>query len=137
MLKVTSQQHQHFEEKGYLIVPGLLDGKELPYYQSLYEDFIHNRVDASRYRSDLGGHVEEKKETPTERITQIMVPSRVLPELLKLSLHENTLSIARQLLGDDMTLDFDMLIEVFINFEVGRNVSSYSMNEENTCLAKW
>lgn len=111
MLKIPNLQRQHFEEKGYLVVSGLLDVKELSYYQLLYEDFIHNRVDASRYRSDLGGHVEEKKQTPTERITQIMVPSRVLPELLTKSLHQKTLSIARQLLGDDMALDFDMLID--------------------------
>ncbi len=111
MLKVTNQQRQLFEVKGYLVVTGLLDEEELSNYRAIYEDFIHNRVDASRFRSDLGSHVEEKNKKSVERITQIMVPSRILPELLSQSLHEKTLSIARQLMGRDMALDFDMLID--------------------------
>ncbi|AOW11481.1 SnoK-like protein [Flavobacterium gilvum] len=39
-----------------------------------------------------------------------MVPSRIYPNLLHQPLHQKSLAIARQLLGDDIALDFDMLI---------------------------
>jgi ectoine hydroxylase-related dioxygenase (phytanoyl-CoA dioxygenase family) len=39
-----------------------------------------------------------------------MVPSKVHPELLTKPIHQRTLQIARTLLGGDMELDFDMLI---------------------------
>ncbi len=111
MLKITDLQKNDFDDQGYLVVPGLLSHDEISYYQSLYEDFLHNRIDASRYRSDLGSHVEDQKGSSIERITQIMVPSRILSDLLEKPLHEKTLAIARQLLGEDMVLDFDMLID--------------------------
>ncbi|XOV91593.1 MAG: phytanoyl-CoA dioxygenase family protein [Bacteroidota bacterium] len=110
-MNITDLQRQEFNEQGYLVVRGLLDTEELTFYQSLYEDFIHNRLDVSRYRSDLGGHVEDQNNIATERITQIMVPSRVLPDLLEKPLHQKTLAIAQKLMGKDMALDFDMLID--------------------------
>lgn len=111
MLIITDRQRLDFNEQGYLVVPQLLNSEELTYYRELYKDFLQNKVDASPYRSDLGGHVDDKNDTSRERITQIMVPSRVLPKLLEEVLHEKTLTIARQLMGEDMTLDFDMLID--------------------------
>jgi phytanoyl-CoA hydroxylase len=37
-------------------------------------------------------------------------PSDFAPEVLDMPYHQNALSIARQLLGDDIKMDFDMLI---------------------------
>ena len=39
-----------------------------------------------------------------------MVPSKILPELLLKPIHQRVLQIARILLGNDIELDFDMLI---------------------------
>ncbi|WKN43492.1 phytanoyl-CoA dioxygenase family protein [Tunicatimonas pelagia] len=108
---ITPEQRQFFEENGYLKISNLLTDEEVIYYQNLYEDFLSNRIDASRYRSDLGGHTNDNTSTATERITQIIVPSRVLPDLLSKALHLKTDALAKQLMGDDMALDFDMLID--------------------------
>lgn len=111
MLTVTKAQIRFFEINGYLVIDNLLNQEEVELYRNIYEDFLHNRIDVRRYRSDLGGYATVDTSDDTERITQIMVPSKTLPALLKQPLHTKTLSIARQLLGNDLALDFDMLID--------------------------
>lgn len=107
---ITKEQRASFEKNGYLVVENLLTSKELTYYQRIYDDFLDNRIEASEFRSDLGAHAMDPLKEAKERITQIMVPSRLMPELLDAPLHRKTLSISTQLLGEDMELDFDMLI---------------------------
>lgn len=111
-LIVSQEDKTFFEENGYLKVKRLLSYKEIDLYRELYEDFLNNNIDMSDYRSDLGGHAADDNDTQkTEKITQIMVPSRVVPRLLKWPLHLKTQLIVQQLLGNDMELDFDMLID--------------------------
>ncbi|HEY4286290.1 MAG TPA: phytanoyl-CoA dioxygenase family protein [Puia sp.] len=114
MTRISQQQLNFFNEKGYLVVEDLLTPEEVLYYRDIYEQFLGNRIDVARYRSDLGAHVGEAQagagDQPKERITQIMLLSKVLPEILDQPLHQRTGEVARQLLGQDMALDFDMLI---------------------------
>ncbi len=105
MALTTRSQKTFFHEQGYVRVDNLLLPEEVAYYSHLYNSFLNNSIDASTYRSDLSG-----KEGENEKITQIMVPSKLFPELLQKPLHIKTLQIARELLGDDIDLDFDMLI---------------------------
>ncbi|MEO8110245.1 MAG: phytanoyl-CoA dioxygenase family protein [Ginsengibacter sp.] len=110
MITVNPSQLFFFEEKGYLVIDNILTQDEIEYYRNIYEKFLTNEIDSTKYRSDLGGHVEDEIKTGKERITQIMLVSRLLPEILERPLHKKASSIAKQLLGDDMALDFDMLI---------------------------
>lgn len=110
-ISITKEQIDFFEREGYLIIDNLLSTEEVNYYRDLYEDFLENRIDASKYRSDLGGHVGNNVPEKKERITQIMVPGRILPDLLNRPLHQKALLLAKQLMGNDMELDFDMLID--------------------------
>ena len=102
---LTGQQNLFFDNEGYLVFENLISPQEVKYYSRQYNFFLNNTIDASRYRSDLSGSKEK-----AEKITQIMVPSRLVPELLIKSIHIKSLQIARELLGDDIELDFDMLI---------------------------
>jgi len=112
MAIITEQQIALFNRDGYLVVEELLTADEITYYRDIYEQFLSDKIDTGKFRSDLGGFVKEDKQPASrERITQIMLPSRLLPELTDQPLHRKTLAIARQLLGLDMALDFDMLID--------------------------
>ncbi|MEM9141572.1 MAG: phytanoyl-CoA dioxygenase family protein [Bacteroidota bacterium] len=102
---IRDDQKRFFDEEGYLVVENLLSAGEVAFYSKLYNSFLNDEIDASRYRSDLSGQKGKK-----ERITQIMVPSKFVPALLHKPLHQKTLSTAKALLGADMALDFDMLI---------------------------
>lgn len=114
MIVLNEQQITFFSNNGYLIVENILTPEEISYYRKIYEDFLSNQIDASRYRSDLGAHVNEdgtQAASKVERITQIMLVSRLFPSILDMPLHKKTQAIAKQLLGNDMDLDFDMLID--------------------------
>lgn len=105
MKDISEGEKEFFAKEGYLVVKNLLTAEEVTYYSDLYNSFLNNSIDASKYRSDLSGGGDEK-----EKITQIMVPSKLVPELLQKPIHKNALQIAKTLMGDDITLDFDMLI---------------------------
>lgn len=103
---IRSDQLKFFETEGFLAVEDVLNQKEIEFYDQTYSAFINNEFDLEGLRSDLSGSKDEKKEL----ITQIMLPSSVYPELLQSPMHTKSLEIAKQLLGKDMILDFDMLI---------------------------
>ena len=96
----------YFEKNGYLVLNECLSPSEIKYYDKIYDDFINNKFDTRGLRSDLSGTKSGKREL----ITQIMLPSKIFPQLLNKPIHSYGLKIARFLLGDDITLDFDMLI---------------------------
>jgi len=103
---ITPKQILSFEVEGFLAVESLLNSNEMEFYSNTYNAFINNEFDISDLRSDLSGAEDQK----VEYITQIMLPSRVYPVLLDRPMHQRGLQIAKQLLGEDMVLDFDMLI---------------------------
>ncbi|MCH7523928.1 MAG: phytanoyl-CoA dioxygenase family protein [Bacteroidetes bacterium] len=103
---ISKKQIDFFAAEGYLVVKNLISKIEVSYYEGIYTSFLNNDIDASKYRSDLSGN----KDFSIEKITQIMVPSKIFPELLEKPIHLRTLQIAKALLGDDLELDFDMLI---------------------------
>ncbi|TMM59010.1 phytanoyl-CoA dioxygenase family protein [Maribacter algarum] len=102
---ISEEQKLFFEQEGYLVFENLISKSDVDYYSNMYNSFLDNSIDASRYRSDLSGGDEKK-----EKITQIMVPSKLVPELLQKPIHQKSLEIAKILMGDDIELDFDMLI---------------------------
>ena len=103
---VPEDKKLFFEQEGYLVLNSILDEEELPFYTGLYDDFLDGKYDLTNLRSDLSG-VNRKS---GELITQIMHPSRVYPKLIGKPMHKKGLEVAKQLMGEDMVLDFDMLI---------------------------
>ena len=95
-----------FEENGYLKLINILDTKQVAFYDKVYSDFINNKYNVGNLRYDLSGEQNNNKEL----ITQIMLPSKILPSLNQKSMHDIGLKLARFLLGEDIILDFDMLI---------------------------
>ena len=109
---LSNSQVDFFNRQGYLLVENLLSLSDVEEYRDVYEEFLANQHNAGRYRADLAGQSDDSaKSTRVELITQIMIPSRLFPALLEKNLHRRSLAFARQLLGNDMELDFDMLID--------------------------
>lgn len=109
---ITAQQIEAFNHDGYLVVHDLLTPGEINYYREIYQQFLDDKISTGKFRSDLGGFSDGTRSAATrERITQIMLPGRLLPSLLNEVLYVRTLAIAKQLLGEDMDMDFDMLID--------------------------
>ena len=106
-LKISQTEIQFFKENGYLLIKNLLDGETIEEYKKIYNDFIDGKIDVGDNRRDLKGEDQQSKK---ESITQIMVPSRYLPDLNASAYYKKISDVARQLLGDDLEIDFDMLI---------------------------
>lgn len=107
---ILSDAHLHFFRKnGYVVVENLITAADVAVYRALYDRFIQGDIDTGANRSDLGAGLGDAKRT--ENITQIMWPSDFVPAVLDMPYHRNALAVARALLGDDMEMDFDMLID--------------------------
>ena len=104
---ITQKDFDYFHRKGFLVVENLVKPELIQEYKRIYNDFLEGKIDVGHHRGDLaGGGKKDKKES----ITQIMVPSRHLTSLLDSEYYLKITSIARQLLGEDLEIDFDMFI---------------------------
>lgn len=105
---LSPEQVSFFAREGYLIVDDLITSEEVDYFRQVYEDFLSGKISTTGHRSDLSGQAEKGER---EKIVQIMRPSLLFPVLAQSVVHQRASAIARQLLGSDMELDFDMLID--------------------------
>lgn len=104
----TPDQVRFFNENGYLVLYDILSKDETDQYSILYDNFLDGTIDTGKNRGDLGDGLG--KPGPVESITQIMWPSDFVPELLRMPYHRRILAFCQDLLGKDMAIDFDMLI---------------------------
>jgi phytanoyl-CoA hydroxylase len=100
---------QHFAESGYRIFKNVVHADELEYLRNLYDDFLNDKYDLSGHRGDLAGGTSQGKKV--EKITQIMRPAMIVPELTQTKTYQKVFKIAKELMGDDIEMDFDMLID--------------------------
>lgn len=104
---MTNETKLFFEQSGYCKEESIIDGNEVAQYLQVYNELLEETKHRKDIRSDLSG---QKGKANKERITQIMRPSLLKEVLLEMPLHQRALKMAQRLLGDDMELDFDMLI---------------------------
>jgi phytanoyl-CoA hydroxylase len=107
---IPSPRAERFERDGFLAVEGLLRPGEVDWYRAVYERFLSGAIEVGARRADLGAGGEHAR-PGVENITQILWPSDSLPELRTSPAYERALAVARELLGDDLAFDFDMLID--------------------------
>jgi phytanoyl-CoA hydroxylase len=104
---LDQSQIAFFEKNGFLKIEHIIPQSALETYQRIYDDFLSGAIQTGDNRSDLGAGLGDSTK---ENITQIMWPSDFMPVLLEMVYHQHALTIARALLGPDLALDFDMLI---------------------------
>ncbi|CAM3578497.1 phytanoyl-CoA dioxygenase family protein [Zobellia roscoffensis] len=97
-----------FIHNGFAHLEQLLSFEEVVELRKLYNVLLEDKKLTAGLRSDLSGN-SSNTET-VEKITQIMLPSRIKPQLLQKQVYTKALAWAQNLLGEDMALDFDMLI---------------------------
>lgn len=107
--QVFSDVAQRFTQDGFAAVGELIAPEDLDHYRDIYDRFLNGEIAAGDKRSDLGSHVPLRNGV-RENITQIMWPSALHPPLRELPLHARALELARELIGADAELDFDMMI---------------------------
>lgn len=106
--ELSEEKKDFFDKHGYVVVPEVISADELEKYREIYDAFLNGTIDVGKNRSDLGAGLGANKSG--ENITQIMWPSDFVDGLLGMTYHKKMLAVARSLYGDDMEMDFDMLI---------------------------
>ncbi len=99
---------KYFLDNGFVKLDSLVSLSEVEKIRKLYDGLLYDKKRTKGLRSDLGG--VENTRNSTEKITQIMLPSSIEPKLLENIAYKRALNHTRLLLGKDMELDFDMLI---------------------------
>ncbi|MDL5513356.1 phytanoyl-CoA dioxygenase family protein [Arenibacter sp. M-2] len=98
-----------FIKDGFIKIDQLITPEEVDSLGMIYDELLQDKVKTAHLRSDLAG-ADNNADKKVERITQIMRPSTLIPELLEKSSYKKAEQWAKDLLGDDMELDFDMMI---------------------------
>lgn len=97
---------EKFLEDGFTYLETLINKDEVQQLRILYDGLLSDKKRTEGLRSDLSGATGGT----VEKITQVMRPSLIESKLSKMNVYKQALNYAKQLLGDDMALDFDMLI---------------------------
>jgi ectoine hydroxylase-related dioxygenase (phytanoyl-CoA dioxygenase family) len=105
---ITKEDIDFFNQNGYLVVENIISEDEVKEYRRIYDQMLDGTIDTGKNRSDLGAGMGNSDKV--ENITQIMWPSDFVPEILLKAYHNRALQIAKALQGEDMEMDFDMLI---------------------------
>lgn len=101
---------ERFEGDGYVQVAGLLRSDETSWYKEICDRLLSGEIEAGGWRSDLGAGAP-RQDHGVENITQIMWPSELVDGLRGSPAYERALAVAREIQGDDMAFDFDMMID--------------------------
>ena len=107
-MKIDKTSVAFFKENGYVVVEDIISKKYVEKYRRLYDDFLNGKIDSGKNRSDLGNDLGKSKKV--ENITQIMWPTDFVVDIKRMPYHQNALQVAKDLQGEDIEMDFDMLI---------------------------
>ncbi|MGW9686055.1 phytanoyl-CoA dioxygenase family protein [Flagellimonas sp. 2504JD1-5] len=97
-----------FLQKGFTKLDRLIPNIEVENLKTLYDELLKDTERTEGLRSDLGGKGDV--DLKVEKITQIMRPSLIEPKLSSNITYTLALDHVKDMLGNDMELDFDMLI---------------------------
>ncbi len=100
---------EQFRREGYAVVENLVADDELGPIEAHFEEFLAGRVSGmGRDFCDMSGPYDRKFED--FELVNAVLPRVYRPELRGNIFERRALSVARQLLGDDATLDYDQFL---------------------------
>ncbi|RLE23872.1 MAG: phytanoyl-CoA dioxygenase family protein [Actinobacteria bacterium] len=107
---VTDEERSRFETDGFVHLPGVLTEEEVAEIEPVYDAFMRGEIDVTG--RDLYDMVTGEFGTdPTHyAIFNVMLPRKYYPEWQGSVYEQCSHSIAEQLCGEGMTLDFDQLL---------------------------
>jgi hypothetical protein len=107
--RLTPEELARFRTEGWVRLPGLLSEEELLGIEAVYERFLRREIavpgrDFCDMSSDYAKPVDEFS------IVNVMLPRRYLPSFAGNLYELRAASVAEQLCGSDMVLDYDQLV---------------------------
>ena len=106
---VTDEHRRQFAEQGFVHLRGLLTDAEVAEIAVDYDRFLRREIAvAGKDYCDMAG--DYGRDPADYSIVNVMLPRRYFPAWVGNVVEQRSASVARQLLGDDMELDYDQLL---------------------------
>ena len=106
---LTGQQIEAYKRDGYILVDDVVTEAEIATFEPIYQDFIEGRVPGmDRDFCDMSGPYDRAFES--FQLVNAVLPRNHRPELCDNVYERRAESIAKQLLGDDILLDYDQFL---------------------------
>jgi phytanoyl-CoA hydroxylase len=107
---VSDEDKAAFESDGYVHLTGVLSPEEMDAIEEVYDRFLHReiRVPGKDFNDMTTG--EHDTDPGHYAIVNVMLPRRYYPDWQGNVFERRAASIARQLCGDGMVIDFDQLL---------------------------
>jgi hypothetical protein len=107
--RLTKEEIERFRSEGWLHVPGLLSEEEVSAIESVYERFLRREIAVpGRDFCDMSSDYEKPIEEFS--IVNVMLPRKYLPSFAGNVYELRAASIAEQLWGSDLALDYDQFV---------------------------
>ena len=107
--RVTPEEVQRFHDEGYVHLRGLLSAAELEEIAALYDRFVHQDIPVpGRDYCDMSGTYD--RDPATFEIINVMLPRRHWPPLAGNIYERRAASVAAQLQGPGLVLDYDQFL---------------------------
>ena len=107
--RISDEQKRAFHEQGYVVLDDVVTEAELATIEPLYDQFIRGEVpDMGRDFCDMSGPYTRAFED--FHLVNAVLPREYRPDLKGNVYEQRAESIARQLLGDTATLDYDQFL---------------------------
>jgi phytanoyl-CoA hydroxylase len=106
---VSDDELRHFREHGYVHLRGVLTDGEVAELEEVYDRFLRREIEvAGKDYCDMAGDYGRSPEDFS--IINVMLPRRYHPAWQGNVYERRAASIAQQLCGDGMTIDYDQLL---------------------------
>lgn len=123
--RVTEADRRHFLDEGYVHLPAVLREDEVAAIEAAYDEFSGGKVEGmGRDLCDMSGTYGDPFESFA--LVNAMLPRLYRPGLQGNVFERLSASISRQLLGDDMTLDYDQ----FLTKRPNRARAAFAMHQD-------
>ncbi|MCZ6597670.1 MAG: phytanoyl-CoA dioxygenase family protein [Planctomycetota bacterium] len=107
--RVTPEEVEHFRGEGYVHLRGLLAEEELAELDAIYARFLAQEIEVQgKDFCDMAG--DYRRAAKDFAVVNVMLPRRYHPPLRGNVYERRAASVAEQLCGPDMVLDYDQLV---------------------------
>lgn len=107
---VTDADREAFRRDGYVHLPGVMSDDEMADIEAVYDRFLRGEIAVAGKDFNDMTTGEHSTDPSGYAVVNVMVPRRYLPEWQGNLYERRAQSIAEQLCGEGMTIDFDQLL---------------------------
>lgn len=106
---LTKNQIKAYKKDGYIVLDDVITEAEMATFEPLYQEFIEGKVpDMGKDFCDMSGPYDRKFEE--FQLVNAVLPRKYRPELIGNIFERRADSIAKQLIGNDIALDYDQFL---------------------------